>query len=131
LTFISLQYGDRSDEIAEVRDRLGVHIHVDPQIDQFASLEQFAAQVDAVDIVVSITNTTVHMAGALGKTVWTMLPYMPDWRYQRSRDDTAWYPAMRLFRQTQARRWDDVMARVAQELAAWREVRTHPSSSSG
>lgn len=121
LRFVSLQYGDRSAEIAEVRDRLGVDIHVDPHIDQFASLEQFAAQVDAVDIVVSITNTTVHMAGALGKTVWTMLPYMPDWRYQRERPDTPWYPAMRLFRQTTARRWDDVMERVARELAAFRD----------
>lgn len=123
LRFVSLQYGDRSAEIAEVRDRLSLDIHVDPHIDQFASLEQFAAQVDAVDIVVSITNTTVHMAGALGKTVWTMLPYMPDWRYQRERPDTPWYPAMRLFRQTTARRWDDVMERVAAELAAWRDKR--------
>lgn len=121
LRFVSLQYGDRSAELAEVRDRLGVEIHVDPHIDQIASLEQFAAQVDAVDIVVSITNTTVHMAGALGKTVWTMLPYMPDWRYQRERDDTPWYPAMRLFRQTEARRWDDVMARVAEALTVWRD----------
>lgn len=121
LRFVSLQYGDRGTEIADVRDRLGVDIHVDPHIDQFASLEQFAAQVDAVDIVVSITNTTVHMAGALGKTVWTMLPYMPDWRYQRDREDTPWYPAMRLFRQTQARQWDDVIERVAKELAAFRD----------
>lgn len=121
LRFVSLQYGDRSTEIAEVRDRHGIDIYVDPHIDQFASLEQFAAQVDAVDIVVSITNTTVHMAGALGKTVLTMLPYMPDWRYQRARDDTPWYPTMRLFRQTRARQWDDVIERVATELAAFRD----------
>jgi tetratricopeptide (TPR) repeat protein len=123
LRFVSLQYGDRGAEIAEVRERLDIDIHVDPHIDQFASLEQFAAQVDAVDIVVSITNTTVHMAGALGKTVWTMLPYMPDWRYRREPTDTPWYPAMRLFRQTKARRWDDVMARVAAALAAFRDER--------
>ena len=91
LTFLSLQYGDHADAIAEVRDRLGVTIHEDPEIDQLKSLEQFAAQIEAVDIVVSITNTTVHMAGAIGKTVWTMLPFMPDWRYQLDRDDTAWY----------------------------------------
>ena len=121
LRFVSLQYGDRGAEIADVRERLGVDIYVDPHIDQFASLEQFAAQIDAVDIVVSITNTTVHMAGALGKTVWTMLPYMPDWRYQRDREDTPWYPAMRLFRQTRARQWQDVMARVAAGLGAVRD----------
>lgn len=122
LTFLSLQYGDHTAEIAEVRDRLGVTIHEDPDIDQLASLEQFAAQVDAVDIVVSITNTTVHMAGALGKTVWTMLPFMPDWRYRLGRDDTAWYPEMRLFRQRRARHWPEVIERVAGELAAFRDA---------
>lgn len=121
LTFLSLQYGDHGDEIAEVKNRLGVTIHEDPEIDQIASLEQFAAQIDAVDIVVSITNTTVHMAGALGKTVWTMLPFMPDWRYQLGRDDTAWYPSMRLFRQRRARHWDEVVEDVAAELGAFRD----------
>ncbi len=119
MTFLSLQYGDHADAIADVRDRLGVTIHEDPAIDQLKSLEQFAAQIEAVDIVVSITNTTVHMAGAIGKTVWTMLPSMPDWRYQLERDDTAWYPGMRLFRQRRARHWDEVIERVASELAGY------------
>jgi tetratricopeptide (TPR) repeat protein len=122
LTFLSLQYGDHADAIAEANGRLGVTIHEDPHIDQLKSLEQFAAQIEAVDIVVSITNTTVHMAGAIGKTVWTMLPFMPDWRYQLGRDDTAWYPSMRLFRQQRARHWDEVIARVARDLAAFRDT---------
>ena len=121
LQFVSLQYGDHSAEIAETRDRTAVEIYTDPKIDQLASLEDFAAQVAAMDIVVSITNTTVHMAGALGKPVWTMLPFTPDWRYQREREDTAWYPAMRLFRQSEPRRWDDLLARVADALAEFRD----------
>jgi hypothetical protein len=64
VTFVSLQYGGSAGDIAAVREGLGVAIHIDPAIDQFASLEAFAAQVDAMDLVVSITNTTVHMAGA-------------------------------------------------------------------
>jgi Flp pilus assembly protein TadD len=135
VTFVSLQYGASAREIAAVRDRLGVEIHTDPEIDQFASLEAFAAQIDAMDLVVSITNTTVHMAGALGRPVWTMLPAVADWRYQRSRPDTPWYPAMRLFRQTRARHWQDVIERVAGELAGFRDAfssaRTHPSTRSG
>jgi hypothetical protein len=135
LTFVSLQYGGSARDIAAVRDRLGVEIHTDPAVDQFASLEAFAAQVDAMDLVVSITNTTVHMAGALGRPVWTMLPAVADWRYQRARPDTPWYPAMRLFRQTRARQWTDVIERVAAELAAFRDAfplaRTHPSTGSG
>lgn len=123
LRFVSLQYGDRSADLADVRGRIGVDIYVDPHIDQMKSLEEFAAQVSAVDLVVSITNTTVHMAGALGKPVWTMLPYMPDWRYQRTRPDTPWYPHMRLFRQTVSRQWRDVMDTVAGELANFRASR--------
>jgi tetratricopeptide (TPR) repeat protein len=121
LQFVSLQYGDHADEIAETQERTGVEIFTDPEIDQFASLEDFAGQVAAVDIVVSITNTTVHMAGALGKPVWTMLPFMPDWRYQRDRDDTPWYPAMRLFRQSEPHRWDDLLTRVAAALVDFRD----------
>lgn len=121
LQFVSLQYGDHAAEIAETQDRTGVEIFTDPEIDQFASLEDFAGQVAAVDIVVSITNTTVHMAGALGKPAWTMLPFMPDWRYQRDRDDTPWYPAMRLFRQSEPHRWDDPLARVADALVDFRD----------
>lgn len=121
LQFVSLQYGDHAAEIAETQDRTGIEIFTDSEIDQFASLEDFAAQVAAMDIVVSITNTTVHMAGALGKPVWTMLPFTPDWRYQRERDDTPWYPAMHLFRQSEPRRWDDVLGRVADALAGFRD----------
>lgn len=121
LQFVSLQYGDHAAEIAETRDRTGVDIFTDPEIDQLVSLEDFAAQVAAMDIVISITNTTVHMAGALGKPVWTMLPFTPDWRYQRARDDTPWYPAMRLFRQSKPRGWDDVLARVADALVEFRD----------
>ncbi|MCG8545891.1 MAG: tetratricopeptide repeat protein [Alphaproteobacteria bacterium] len=116
LTFVSLQYGDHDAEMAETRDRTGVDIFADQEIDQFASLDDFGAQVAAVDLVISITNTTVHIAGALGKEVWTMLPYRPDWRYQREREDTPWYPHMRLFRQSRARVWDDVIDRVAGAL---------------
>ncbi|MEM9682977.1 MAG: tetratricopeptide repeat protein [Pseudomonadota bacterium] len=123
LQFVSLQYGDRSADLAGVRSRIGVDIFVDPHVDQMKSLEEFAAQVSAVDLVVSITNTTVHMAGALGKPVWTMLPYMPDWRYQRTRPDTPWYPHMRLFRQSTSRQWSDVMQTVAAHLAEYRKDR--------
>lgn len=118
-TFVSLQYGDHEAQVAETRARTGVDIYTDPNVDQFADLDQFAAQVAAMDIVISITNTTVHMAGALGKTVWTMLPHMPDWRYQLAREDTPWYPNMRLFRQSRARVWDDVIGRVAAALKTY------------
>ena len=72
----------------------------------------------AMDLIASITNTTVHMAGALGRPVWTMLPFVAHWRYRRDTGETMWYPHMRLFRQPDWGDWDAVFARVRRELAA-------------
>ena len=79
-------------------------------------MDDFAAQVSTLDLVISIDNTTVHMAGALGKKVWTLLPYVPDWRWMLKREDTPWYSSMKLFRQTRMNDWSDVFQQVSLEL---------------
>jgi hypothetical protein len=68
--------------------------------------------------VVTIDTSVAHLAGATGKNAWVMLPHAPDWRWQLDRDDSPWYPTVRLFRQGPARNWDEVMARIAAELAS-------------
>ena len=118
LRIFDLQYGDRRAERAAVAAALGVDIHYDEDIDQLSSLDDFAAQVAAMDRVVSISNTTVHMAGAIGVDCWTILPLMADWRWFLDRDDTPWYPTMRLFRQHRRGDWAGVIAAVAAALAA-------------
>ncbi|HIB89395.1 TPA: hypothetical protein EYO57_19745 [Candidatus Poribacteria bacterium] len=70
-------------------------------------LDDFAAQISALDLIISIDNSTVYMAGALGKKVWTLLPYVPDWRWMLDREDTLWYPTMKLFRQSKIGDWQD------------------------
>ena len=114
---MNLQYGDCADDLAAVRDQFGVVVHQDAEVDQMRSLDDFAAQIAALDLVVAASNTTVHMAGALGRPVWTMLPFVPDWRWQMGRDDTLWYPDMRLFRQPALGDWPAVFERVGSELA--------------
>ncbi|MDP6353069.1 MAG: tetratricopeptide repeat protein [Alphaproteobacteria bacterium] len=121
--FVNLQYGDCAADLAQIERRLGVTVIDDTTIDQMASVDDFAAQIDALDLVVSISNSTVHVAGALGKPVWTMLPYAPDWRWQLGRSDTLWYPNMRLIRQPRFGDWESVFAQVAADLAAWRAAR--------
>jgi tetratricopeptide (TPR) repeat protein len=116
--FVNLQYGDCADELAAVKDQFGVTVHVDASVDQMTSLDDFAAQIAALDMVVAASNTTVHVAGAQGRPVWTMLPYVPDWRWQLRREDTLWYPAMRLYRQPAVGDWESVFARVGADLAA-------------
>jgi tetratricopeptide (TPR) repeat protein len=95
----------------------------DGALDLGAELTDFgdtAALVDALDLVISVDTSVAHLAGALGKPVWILLPYAPDWRWMLGREDSPWYPTARLFRQDASRRWEPVMGRVRAELAAFK-----------
>jgi len=69
-----------------------------------------------MDLVISVDTSVAHLAGALGKPVWILLPRAPDWRWLLERDDSPWYPSARLFRQPRSGEWDGVLQRVAEEL---------------
>ena len=81
-------------------------------------MESFAAQIKALDLVISIDNTTVHFAGALGVPVWTLVPPSPSWRWQIERRDSPWYPSMELFRRAIGESWGAVLERIGEALAA-------------
>jgi hypothetical protein len=77
-----------------------------------------ARVVRALDLVISIDTMPAHLAGALGVPVWTLVPHDADWRWMDGRDDSPWYPTMRIFRQPAPGAWAPVIARVANELSA-------------
>jgi hypothetical protein len=83
-----------------------------------------AALIAELDLVITVDTAVAHLAGALGRPVWTLLPFMPDWRWGLKREDTPWYSTMRLFRQPKAGDWESVIARVAGELHALSVNRT-------
>ena len=114
--FISLQYGDVQDEVDAFIGESGIKIYRDEDIDPLENLDDFAAQVSALDLVISTSNTTVHMAGALGKPVWTLLHYVPDWRWMLSRSDSPWYSSMTLFRPEKLGDWYSVFQQVTVNL---------------
>ncbi len=91
-----------------------------PQILDFASeLKDFAdtaALVSLLDLVISVDTAPVHLAGALGKQVWVLLPFAPDWRWLLDREDSPWYPTARLFRQPSLGDWESVIQRAVREL---------------
>jgi hypothetical protein len=90
-------------------------------IDLTAELTDFtetAALVSCLDLVISVDTGVAHLVGALGRPVWTLLPYTPDYRWPLDRDDSPWYPTMRLFRQGASRSYAEVIARVRGELEA-------------
>lgn len=117
VTFVNLQYGDVAAECEAASASLGKSIVQFP--DAIADYDETAALVCALDLVVSVQTAIVHLTGALGKTAWVMLPFSPEWRYMRSGERMLWYPSVKLFRQEQAKEWNPVIARIAQELSAF------------
>lgn len=81
------------------------------------SLLDAAAILTGLDLLITVDTALAHLAGALGRPVWVALPFVPDWRWLLDRDDSPWYPTMRLFRQTSPGDWEGTFARIAQELA--------------
>jgi hypothetical protein len=111
--FISLQKEVTDGERACL-DRAGV-LHAGDAFDDFSDT---AALCVLMDLVISIDTSVAHLAGALGIPVWVLLTWVPDWRWLLDRDDSPWYPLMRLFRQTARRDWNGVLERVKLELKA-------------
>jgi tetratricopeptide (TPR) repeat protein len=82
-----------------------------------------AGLVDLLDLVITVDTSVAHLAAAMGKPVWIMLPYSSDWRWLRDRDDSPWYPTVRLFRQQFVEDWPGVINRVADALRTWLAAR--------
>lgn len=114
--FFSLQKGDAVSELKSLEPN--TIIDLSPYLEDFADT---AAAIQELDLVISVDTAVAHLAGALGKPVWTLIPFAPDWRWMLKREDSPWYPTMRLFRQPKPGDWASVIKRVAGELRALAE----------
>jgi tetratricopeptide (TPR) repeat protein len=117
--FYSLQVGERAQDLALLP--AGKVLDLAPELTNFA---ETAAALANLDLVISVDTALVHLAGALGRPCWMMLPFSPDWRWLTERADSPWYPSLRLYRQGSPGDWDEVVARVGgalSELAAARQ----------
>jgi Flp pilus assembly protein TadD len=112
--YFCLQRGDCREEIAGAR-AAGLEMQWWPEA--LDDIEESAALIAALDLVISVDNTVVHLTGALGKPCFAVLSRVPDWRYRSEGDELPWYPSVRLFRQTRVHDWQDVMAAVTAALA--------------
>ncbi|MBF0589666.1 MAG: hypothetical protein HQL53_11110 [Magnetococcales bacterium] len=79
-----------------------------------------APSIHNLDLVISVDTSVAHLAGAMGKPVWTLLPFAPDWRWMLNRKDSPWYPSMQLFRQTELDNWSSVIEWVRLALLDFR-----------
>ncbi|HLG81684.1 MAG TPA: tetratricopeptide repeat-containing glycosyltransferase family protein [Bradyrhizobium sp.] len=109
----SLQKEPRAADLAVLAALGGDVIDLAPALGDFADT---AAAVTALDLVISVDTSVVHLAGAMGRPAWVLLPYAQDWRWLRERDDSPWYPSLRLFRQETPQAWDVVLTRVTAAL---------------
>ncbi|MCG5244098.1 glycosyl transferase family 8 [Azospirillum doebereinerae] len=124
VTFLALQKGPAEAQAATPPpgmriERLG---------DEIADFEDTAAILSLTDLLISVDSSPVHLAGALGRPAWVVLPFVPDWRWLLEREDTPWYPSLRLFRQDRRGDWSGVVTRVASALAGVRDERRDPLS---
>ena len=105
---VSLQKGDGAEQMEPDRDRVPLHVWSDPFDTSTEALLDTAAVMKCLDLVVTCDTAIAHLAGALGVPIWLALPLAGEWRWLSGRDDSPWYPTMRLFRQTRARDWAGV-----------------------
>ena len=111
IAWVSLQIDSRQNESAiwaqgSIRD-------IRDQIKDFADT---ATAIADMDLIISVDTAVAHLAGALGKPIWVLLPFAPDWRWLLDRDDSPWYPTMKLFRQETPGDWEGVINRVLKAL---------------
>ncbi len=111
--FVSLQKDLRAPDEAILKKRADI-LNFGPSLESFADT---AALMSCLDLVISVDTSVVHLAGALAKPVWVLVPFLPDWRWLLERSDNPWYPTARLFRQTSSRDWHQVVVRVREALS--------------
>lgn len=113
LAFFSLQKVSGANQAGQ--PTVNFHVH-----DLMAYAEDFAdtaALIDQLDLVLCVDTSVAHLAGAMGKPTWVLLPFAPDWRWLQERSDSPWYPSMRLFRQRKIGDWNEILLRVREALA--------------
>jgi hypothetical protein len=112
--FFSLQMGE------DGKQRPPVGIDWVDLTSEIGDMADTAALVDSMDLVISVDTSTAHLAGALGKKVWVLIPSHSDFRWLLKRTDTPWYPTMRLFRQRNGGKWEEAAEEIAAELVKFK-----------
>jgi len=119
IEFVSLQKEIGGNERELLRGNAQI-THVGDELEDFADT---AAVISLLDLVISVDTSVAHLAGAMARPLWLLLPFAPDFRWMLDRDDSPWYPTARLFRQPSIGDWNRVLARVRRELVDWAEAR--------
>jgi tetratricopeptide (TPR) repeat protein len=118
---VNLQKGHGRDQLDSLAERWQVFDAVAREDETQGAFRDTAAVITNLDLVVACDSAIGHLAGALGVPVWIAMPFVPDWRWLLDRDDSPWYPTVRLFRQDRPGAWEGVFQRMAFELSGWNQ----------
>jgi ADP-heptose:LPS heptosyltransferase len=116
IKLVNLQYGDVSSEISLLKKNDKISVTQVDSIDIYNDIDSFSSLIDSCDLVVSIDNSTVHLAGSLGKKTFVLLPKVSDWRWMLKENFTPWYKSLKLFRQDTDNNWTEVMNKISDEV---------------
>lgn len=118
VTFVDLQYGDTAGARDIIAREMGVHLYRDDTVDLMGDMDRPAAQIAAMDLVISVSNTAVHFAGALGVPTWVMVPEQRGrmWYWFRGRTHSPWYPSVKFYASSAPHAWDVPIAAIAADL---------------
>lgn len=108
-------------DLTEMEKKIIKQQHLREFDDQIKNWQDTAALITQLDLVISVDTSVAHCAGALAKPTWVLLPFSPDWRWMLTREDSPWYPTLRLFRQTKLGEWPSVLKKVATALNDFRK----------
>lgn len=114
--FVNLQYGETDAEVADAINAFGCSLYTDPDLDRFDDLDGLAALIEGLDLVITTSNVTAHVAGALGKPCWLLLQRTPLWYWGHEGTDTLFYPTIKTYRQSCPPEWNDTIAALAADL---------------
>ena len=116
VVLLNLQYGDVNEEIRDFTKATGIEVLQCKSVDNREDLDGLAALIENCDLVVSTSNVTIHLAGALGKETWVLLPYVANFWWLLDRTDSVWYPTLKLYRQKKYASWDSIIASMTEDL---------------
>ena len=114
--FINLQFGKFDEDLQQLQSKHGIKIRTIKEIDNYNNIEDLAALINCLDLVITIQNSTAHLAAALGKNTWIMLVKNPRWHWLINKKKSLWYPAAKLFRQEKIGDWNTVIKSIGMDL---------------
>jgi len=114
--FINLQFGKFDEDLEKFKAKYSLNIQSINEIDNYNNIDDLAALINCLDLVITIQNTTAHLSGALGKNTWVILTFNARWHWLKNVNKSLWYPTIKLFRQKKNGNWNDVINNISIDL---------------